>query len=91
MLDFISRTLSLGRPVATNQNVPQERVAILRKAFDATMRDPEFLADARKQDLDISPWTGAELQQVVLDIVDTPAESVARIRRAIEADGDPPK
>ena len=67
--------------------MPQERVAILRKAFDATMRDPEFLADARKQDLDISPWSGAELQQVVLDIVDTPAESLARIRRAIESDG----
>ncbi len=85
VLDFISRTMSLGRPVATNQNVPQERVAVLRKAFDATMRDPEFLADARKQDLDISPWTGTELQQVVLDIVDTPAPSAERIRRAIEA------
>ena len=76
VLDFISRTMSLGRPVATNQNVPQERVAILRKAFDATMRDREFLADARKQNLDISPWTGAELQQIVLDIVDTPASSL---------------
>jgi hypothetical protein len=87
VLDFVSRTMSLGRPVATNQNVPQERVAILRKAFDATMRDADFLADARKQDLDVSPWTGVELQQVVLDIVDTPAESLARIRRAIETDG----
>jgi tripartite-type tricarboxylate transporter receptor subunit TctC len=86
VLDFISRTLSLGRPVATNQNVPQERVALLRNAFDAAMRDPEFLADARKQDLDISPWSGANLQQVVLDIVDTPAASLARIRQAIEAD-----
>jgi tripartite-type tricarboxylate transporter receptor subunit TctC len=97
VLDFISRTLSLGRPVATNQNVPQERVAILRKAFDAAVRDPEFLAEARKQDLDISPWSGAELQQVVVDIVDTPADALARIRRAIESDGtsldgrNPPK
>jgi tripartite-type tricarboxylate transporter receptor subunit TctC len=94
VLDFISRTLSLGRPVATNQNVPQERVAILRKAFDAAVRDPEFLAEARKQDLDISPWTGAELQQVVVDIVDTPADALARIRRAIESDAvtqKPPK
>jgi tripartite-type tricarboxylate transporter receptor subunit TctC len=85
VLDFISRTLSLGRPVATNPNVPPERVAVLRKAFDATMKDPEFLADARKQDLDISPWTGAELQQMVHDIVNTPAPALERIRRAIDA------
>lgn len=84
VLDFISRTLSLSRPVATNQNVPPERVAALRKAFDATMKDAEFLADARKQDLDISPWSGAELQQVVLDILDTPAAALKLIRHAIE-------
>lgn len=84
VLDFISRSLSLGRPVATNQNVPAERVALLRRAFDATMKDPEFLADARKQDLDISPWTGAALQQVVREIVETPAPALERIRRAIE-------
>jgi tripartite-type tricarboxylate transporter receptor subunit TctC len=84
VLDFISRSMALGRPVATNQNVPAERVAALRKAFDATMKDAEFLAEAKQQDLDISPWTGAELEQVVADIVNTSAPEAARIRQAIE-------
>jgi tripartite-type tricarboxylate transporter receptor subunit TctC len=85
VFDFISRSMALGRPVATNQNVPPERVAALQKAFDATMKDPEFLAEAKQQDLDISPWTGAELQQVVADIVNTSAPQVERIRQAIKA------
>jgi hypothetical protein len=84
VLDFISRSMALGRPVATNQNVPAERVAALRKAFDATMKDPEFLAEAKQQDLDISAWTGAELEQVVADIVNTSGPEAARIRQAIE-------
>jgi tripartite-type tricarboxylate transporter receptor subunit TctC len=85
VLDFISRAMSLGRPVATNQNVPEERVTALRKAFDATMKDREFLAEAKKQGLDVSPWTGAELQRVVAEIVNTPAPQVDRIRQAIKS------
>ncbi|MGH6768796.1 MAG: Bug family tripartite tricarboxylate transporter substrate binding protein [Xanthobacteraceae bacterium] len=85
VLDFISRSMSLGRPVATNQKVPAERMAALRRAFDATMKDPQFLSEAKQQGLDISPWTGAELHQVVADIVNTPAAQVDRIRQAIRA------
>jgi tripartite-type tricarboxylate transporter receptor subunit TctC len=84
VLDFISRVLALARPVATNENTPPERVAALRRAFDATMVDPEFLAEARQQDLDISPWQGEELQRVVVGIVDTPAAQLDRIRQAIQ-------
>jgi hypothetical protein len=49
------------------------------------MKDPEFLAEAKHQDLDISPWPGAELQQVVADIVNTPEPQLERIRQAIKA------
>src|SRR5262245_7085364 len=68
VFDFISRTMALARPVATNDNVPAERVAALRRAFDATVKDSDFLAEAKQQDLDISPWTGEELQKTVVDI-----------------------
>jgi tripartite-type tricarboxylate transporter receptor subunit TctC len=85
VLDFISRVLALARPVATNEDVPAERVAALRRAFDATMVDPEFLAEAKAQDLDISPWQGEELQRIVTGIVDTPAAQLERIRQAIQA------
>src|SRR5262245_61372324 len=49
VFDFVGRVASLARPIATNMDVPAERVAALRRAFDATMQDPEFLAEAQKQ------------------------------------------
>jgi hypothetical protein len=45
--------------------------------------DPEFLAEAKQQDLDISAWQGEELQRIVTSIVDTPAPDLERIRQAL--------
>jgi tripartite-type tricarboxylate transporter receptor subunit TctC len=87
--DFTSRTMALARPVATNDNVPPERVAALRTAFMATMKDPDFLAEAKLQDLDISPWSGAELEQVVADIINSPATVTDQIRSALQSDYQP--
>jgi tripartite-type tricarboxylate transporter receptor subunit TctC len=84
-LAFISRVMALARPVATNSDVPPERLAALRGAFDETMRDPEFLAEAKLQDLDVSPWTGPELERIVKDILDTPAPIKERIRQALQS------
>jgi tripartite-type tricarboxylate transporter receptor subunit TctC len=83
--DFISRTMALARPVATNDNVPPERVEALRRAFDATMKDAEFLAEARQQDLDISPWTGEELRKTVVEIVNAQGAVLEQIRKAIQS------
>jgi tripartite-type tricarboxylate transporter receptor subunit TctC len=83
--DFISRTMALARPVATNDNVPLERVEALRRAFDATMKDADFLAEARQQDLDISPWTGEELQKTVVEIVNAQGAVLEQIRKAIQS------
>ena len=49
------------------------------------MKDPQLLEDAKRQNLDISPWTGARLQQVVAEVLDTPAADVIRIKQAIDA------
>ena len=49
VFDFVGKVASLARPIATNADVPAERVAALRRAFDATMKDPEFLAEAERQ------------------------------------------
>jgi len=84
VFDFISQTMALARPVAANDGVPVERIAALRRAFDATMKDAEFLAEAKQQDLDISPWTGEELQKTVTDIVNTEPAILEQIRKAIE-------
>lgn len=53
------------RPYVTPPGTPKPQVAVLRQAFDATMKDPEFLADAQKAKLDIEPITGNELANIV--------------------------
>ena len=85
VFDFLSRSVSPGRPVATNSKVPADRVAALRRAFDLAMKDAQLLEDAKRQNLDISPWTGVKLQQVATEILNTPAPDIARIRQAISA------
>src|SRR5215218_5096808 len=72
LFDFVCQVASLARPVTTNADVPPERVAALRRAFDLTMKDSEFLADAQRQGMEISAMSGEELQQVVTGIVNAP-------------------
>jgi tripartite-type tricarboxylate transporter receptor subunit TctC len=59
--------------------VPADRVKALREAFDATVKDLAFLEDAKKQNLDIQPVSGEELQQIVADIVGAPKPIVDRL------------
>ncbi|HEY5929230.1 MAG TPA: hypothetical protein VIU02_02860, partial [Burkholderiales bacterium] len=65
MLEFHFKQTVLGRPFAASPNVSKERLAALRVAFLATMKDPEFLADARKMNLDIDIATPDEVQRVL--------------------------
>ena len=73
-----------ARPYFMPPGVPAERVAALRRAFDATMKDPAFLADAQKLQLELSPMTGEEVQAIVADLAKTPAEIVKRVRNALD-------
>src|SRR5262245_18828082 len=83
VFDFVGKVASLARPIATNQGVPAERVAALRRAFDATMRDPDFLTEAHKQIMEIVPMRGEDLQQLVADIVNAPPAVVEKVRQAV--------
>ena len=76
--------IEYARPYFMPPGVPAERVAALRRAFDATMKDPAFLADAQKLQLELSPMTGEEVQAIVADIVKTPPEIVKRVRNALD-------
>ncbi|HKY08880.1 MAG TPA: tripartite tricarboxylate transporter substrate-binding protein [Candidatus Binatia bacterium] len=53
------------RPYVAPPRTPKERVEILRRAFENTMKDPEFLADAKKANLDIEPITGQEMEKII--------------------------
>jgi tripartite-type tricarboxylate transporter receptor subunit TctC len=82
VLDYVSKAVAVGRPVGTTPDVPKERVAALRKAFDDTIKDPEFTAEADKQRMEISPMTGAELQQIIDDLITAPPALLERVRMA---------
>jgi tripartite-type tricarboxylate transporter receptor subunit TctC len=83
VLEFHFNTKLLGRPLAGPPGVAPERLAILRKAFEETMRDPEFLAEAEKTNLDIDPATYQEVQELLAKFADYPPDVLQRARQAI--------
>ena len=62
----------MGRPYLAPPGIPKDRAEALRQAFDATMKDPEFLADAGKAELEINPVTGAAVEALVKETLATP-------------------
>src|SRR5215470_5329232 len=84
VLTFISADTAISRPLVTNAGVPRERVEALRRAFDAVMKDPEFLTEAEKSKTDISPMTGEEAQKIAEATVNAPAEVRERASKLIE-------
>jgi tripartite-type tricarboxylate transporter receptor subunit TctC len=83
-LRLVLARLDIGRPFFLPPNVPADRVAALRQAFDITMKDPAYLAEAEKLKIDVDPLTGAELAALVAQVAQTPADTVARVRAALE-------
>jgi tripartite-type tricarboxylate transporter receptor subunit TctC len=84
VLDFMSLAVAIGRPIATTPGVPADRVAALRKAFDETLRDPAFIADAEKQRLEIRAMAGGQLADLVRLVIETPTELRERVKLAIQ-------
>ena len=78
-----------GRPYFLPPDVPEERVAALRRAFDATMKDTAFIAEVAKLQFDVDPLTGEQVQALVAQLAATPREIVARVRAALETPAAP--
>lgn len=72
---------SLNRPYSLPPGTPRDRVMILRRAFDAAMKDPELLAEARKSKFDVNPVSGEEVERLVADIAKLPPELMGAIRQ----------
>ena len=70
---------SITRIYATTPGTPKERVQILRKAFVDTLKDPEFVAEAKKSNLEIDPLTGEEVEKTVGDLFDLNPATVAKL------------
>ena len=87
VLDFMSKAVSVGRAVATTPGVPPERVAALRRAFEAVLKDPEFIREAQVQRAEISPTTGDEVATVIGELIGAPVELRERVKRGDSAKG----
>jgi tripartite-type tricarboxylate transporter receptor subunit TctC len=85
ILEFQNSDAGIGWSVVAPSNVPAERVAQLRRAFDAMIADPEFIADAGKRGLEITPASGKELEEIVNRTIATPPEALATLKKLIGA------
>ena len=83
VLEFHFKQTILGRPFAASPNLPKDRLAVLRTAFLATMKDPEFLAEAKKLNLDIDIATPDEVERLLASFADYPKSVIDKAKAAI--------
>jgi tripartite-type tricarboxylate transporter receptor subunit TctC len=84
LLEFMSRAATVGRPLATTPDVPADRVAALRAAFDATVKDPAFIAEAKYEHLDIAPMNHDKLAEIIAGLLNAPEDVRVRVKAALE-------
>jgi tripartite-type tricarboxylate transporter receptor subunit TctC len=86
-IELLLAPSEMGRPFVTPPGIAADRLAALRAAFDQTMKDKAFLADAEKQKMEINPMTGAEVETLIRRIYATASPEVVARAKALTADG----
>jgi tripartite-type tricarboxylate transporter receptor subunit TctC len=82
ILSAIMNATEVGTAFFTTPGIPADRLEALRRAFDATMKDPEFLADAARTRLTVDPITGEELQKLVGEVANLSPALMDKVRAA---------
>jgi hypothetical protein len=82
VLGFFAGAGQVGRSFVAPPDLPAERLAVLRSAFDATMKDPQLLADAEQLRIEISPLSGAAVQKIIERSIEIPEAQRERARQA---------
>lgn len=83
-IEFLYAGQGIGRPFVAPPGMPPDRLALLRKAFDATMKDPEFVAEVKKLKLDLDPMNGDRLGALINKVYATPKAVVDRISALVK-------
>jgi tripartite-type tricarboxylate transporter receptor subunit TctC len=83
LIELVVSGTQFGRPMATNE-APADRVAALRAAYAATMKDPEFLAEARALNFEVDPVLGEKMQKIVEKVLATPKDIASRAKKLME-------
>ena len=84
VLELIFARQEMAYPIVAPPGVPMERVQILRQAFDAVVRDPEYLVDLRRQLHESIPVSGADIAALIDRLYASSPDVIARARTAIE-------
>ena len=87
ILQAILARQQMAWPFTAPPDVPKDRADALRAAFDATMRDPEYLAEAKKRGLEVHPMSGAEIDKLIAGLYATPPDVVAAAKAAMTESG----
>jgi tripartite-type tricarboxylate transporter receptor subunit TctC len=85
LVDMLVTSTAIGRPLAAPPETPADRIDVLRRAFDATMRDPAFLEEGRRIQAEISPTAGEEVQGIIARLYATPEAVVRRAKSLLPA------
>ncbi len=80
---LFSAEVALGRVFLTTPGVPADRLAALRKAFEETLRDPAYIEDARKVEMQVRPLTHQQVKALADEIVNLPPELIAKAKAAM--------
>lgn len=83
-IEFLYAGQGIGRPFVAPPDMPADRLKMLRDAFAATMKDPEFVADVQKQKLDLEPEDGDHLEALIRKIYATPKSIVEKVGALIK-------
>ena len=84
VLRLVTSRQTMGRPFAAPPGVPADRREALRRAFDATLKDPAFLAEADKLKLEVNPVNGEDVDKLIAELYATPKDIVEETRVAIK-------
>ena len=83
LLELLMGTMAVARPFMAPPGLSPQRAATLRRAFDKTMQDLAFLAEAQQMGLDVDPSTGEEAQQIVVKMYATPPAVIERAKKLL--------
>jgi tripartite-type tricarboxylate transporter receptor subunit TctC len=83
LLELMVGPAAMARPFAAPPGLPASKAALLRRAFDATMADPDFRAEAAKMQADLAPSTGEDVQKLVARIYATPRPVIERLKKIL--------
>jgi tripartite-type tricarboxylate transporter receptor subunit TctC len=87
ILKLMLVTQAMARPFAAPPETPPDRKAALLSAFDGTMSDPDFLAEAQKLNFDVRPVSAAKINALLADVYSTPEDVIDRAKKAIASEG----